>query len=219
MADVILKRCCTCKTQKPRSEFGLSSGTKDGLRKRCKLCNNTANAASRAANPESSRASCLKWQKANRDKANEKLRRFANSNPGYMAAKQREWREKNLERARERDREANRRRLKNHAYRIHATIGNGLRDNLKNKRKGSRTFSILGYDRQDLLSHLERQFLPGMSWENFGKWHVDHIRPLASFSINGQDDPEVRIAWALSNLRPLWATDNLKKSDKLIYLV
>ena len=48
-----------------------------------------------------------------------------------------------------------------------------------------------------------------------GEWHIDHIVPLASFVIAGPDDPELRRAWALTNLRPLWAKDNMRKGAKV----
>jgi hypothetical protein len=82
--------------------------------------------------------------------------------------------------------------------------------------KNSRAFSILGYSPSDLRAHIERQFLPGMSWVNYGEWHVDHIRPLASFCYVSTEDDDFKQAWALSNLRPLWASDNMSKGAQLI---
>jgi hypothetical protein len=79
--------------------------------------------------------------------------------------------------------------------------------------------SLLGYTIAELRTHLERQFLPGMSWHNMGKWHIDHIVPLASFTITGPDDPELKRAWALPNLRPLWARDNIAKGAKTTSLL
>jgi hypothetical protein len=68
----------------------------------------------------------------------------------------------------------------------------------------------LGYSAQDLKDHLEKQFKEGMCWENYGEWHIDHIRPISSFDKN--DDP--KIINALSNLQPLWALENYIKSNK-----
>ncbi len=72
---------------------------------------------------------------------------------------------------------------------------------------------ILGYTADDLVRHLERQFTAGMSWSNYGDWHIDHIVPLASFRLVDANDPAVRTAWGLPNLRPLWAEKNLTKSS------
>ena len=73
---------------------------------------------------------------------------------------------------------------------------------------------MVGYSVADLAQHLERQFLPGMSWENMDQWHIDHIVPLAEFKASSPDSPAFKAAWALSNLRPLWAKDNMKKGAR-----
>jgi hypothetical protein len=79
--------------------------------------------------------------------------------------------------------------------------------------------ATLGYSFEELMTHLEKQFSKGMSWHNYGygdgKWHIDHIRPLASFEYDTTDCEEFRAAWALTNLRPLWQSDNLKKGSRV----
>lgn len=72
--------------------------------------------------------------------------------------------------------------------------------------------SVLGYTSQELAAHMEAQFLDGMTWANAGDWHVDHIKPIASFFQEGVTDPAV--INDLSNLQPLWAEDNLRKGSK-----
>jgi len=84
---------------------------------------------------------------------------------------------------------------------------------MKRGQKGGRPWrSLVGYSLADLKRHLERQFTRGMSWENMGKWHIDHILPLSSFTYSDPADPDFRVAWALANLRPLWGQENQKKS-------
>lgn len=102
--------------------------------------------------------------------------------------------------------------------RIMRAVAQRIRDYVSGKNYAS-TASLVGYTGSALREHLERQFLPGMSWSNYGDWHVDHIVPLSSFTITGPDDPELRRAWALPNLRPLWAKDNLKKHAKHTHLI
>lgn len=81
--------------------------------------------------------------------------------------------------------------------------------------KGARSWtSLVGYSVGDLQAHLERCFSPGMSWSNFGRWHIDHVRPLASFAFYRPEDPEFQEAWSLKNLQPLWALDNLRKGAR-----
>ncbi|CAH1677995.1 conserved hypothetical protein [Hyphomicrobiales bacterium] len=73
-------------------------------------------------------------------------------------------------------------------------------------------FSRLGYSKADLISHIEKRFTPGMAWNNYGRWHVDHIRPCASYDMT--DASQFAECWALSNLQPLWAADNIRKGAK-----
>ena len=79
-------------------------------------------------------------------------------------------------------------------------------------RKSSRTLKLVGCTSSFLKSWLEKKFKPGMSWKNYGKWHVDHIRPCASFDLNKLE--EQKKAFHYSNLQPLWAHENQLKSDK-----
>lgn len=84
---------------------------------------------------------------------------------------------------------------------------------------GASFFAAVGYTAADLVAHIERQFLPGMSWDNYGAWHLDHILPNASFKYAEMSDQEFRSCWALPNLRPLWAADNLAKGDAVVTLL
>ena len=79
--------------------------------------------------------------------------------------------------------------------------------------KTHKTFDILGYTPIQLMKHLESQFLKGMSWNNMNEWHIDHIRPVASFNFDSTDHPDFKKCWSLNNLQPLWAEDNLSKGD------
>ena len=81
----------------------------------------------------------------------------------------------------------------------------------KNRKK---TFDMLPYTIDELMTHLESLFKPGMTWENQGQWHIDHITPDSWFSYSSMDDQGFKDSWALSNLQPLWAIDNLRKSNK-----
>lgn len=81
--------------------------------------------------------------------------------------------------------------------------------------KFDKTFTLIGCSPEFLKSHLESQFQAGMSWENYGKWHVDHVKPCASFNLSAQE--EQLKCFHYSNLQPLWAEDNIKKRDKEIY--
>ena len=82
----------------------------------------------------------------------------------------------------------------------------------KNARTRSEMQTIVGCDKKTLRAHLETRFKPGMSWQNHGEWHIDHIIPLTKF--NPKNYKDVLKANHYSNLQPLWAKENLKKSSK-----
>jgi len=107
---------------------------------------------------------------------------------------------------------------KNTKYKTDLTfrLKESLRSRLaKAVRRGSKSGSAivnLGCSIDKLKSHLESKFLPKMSWKNYGKWHIDHIKPLDSFDLT--DPVELAKACHYTNLQPLWAKDNLVKSNK-----
>jgi len=84
----------------------------------------------------------------------------------------------------------------------------------RNINKTCSTFQLLGYTIEELMAHLETKFTEGMGWENYGEWHVDHIRPMSSFKFESPEDIEFKACWALNNLQPLWWSDNLSKGSK-----
>lgn len=104
------------------------------------------------------------------------------------------------------------------------SVGNSVRDAL-NDRKLGKTFDYLPYTLEELKSHLENQFEPWMSWDNFGgaaddpreTWWIDHIKPHSSFPYKSLEDPLFKECWSLSNLRPLEKIANMKKGIKCIY--
>lgn len=105
------------------------------------------------------------------------------------------------------------RRLKNPALRVNESVSCLIWQSLHgNKPYGWEV--LVGYTLTDLKNHLESRFLPGMTWENYGEWHIDHIKPRAAFSFETSEDPQFKECWSLSNLQPLWAIDNLRKNCK-----
>ena len=84
----------------------------------------------------------------------------------------------------------------------------------KQGRKSKGTMELLGCTGPELAQHLEKQFQPGMTHDNYGEWHIDHIRPIASFDLS--DPEQEQECFHYTNLQPLWATDNMRKKDKLM---
>ena len=106
---------------------------------------------------------------------------------------------------------------KNPTLRLLASMRSSMSRCIKGKTKTSPTFGYVGKNNEDLMSYLEMQFTEGMSRENYGKWHVDHIRPLASFEFDKHKEGSAEFeallgeAWHYTNLQPLWAADNISK--------
>jgi hypothetical protein len=106
------------------------------------------------------------------------------------------------------------------AFAFRCSISRAVYKSLDRMKAGASWEKLLGYTLTDLVRHIERQFTEEMNWKNRGSyWHLDHIRPLAQFNFSGPDDQDFKDAWALWNLRPLRAEDNLKKSDQRLFLI
>jgi predicted nucleic acid-binding Zn-ribbon protein len=150
------------------------------------------------ADPEAKRRKDREWRAENRDSLNARRR-----TPAYRA--------KAAARVRERN--------KHPHWRVHNRISSAIKQALEERKAGRKWEALVGYSLTELVQHLERQFLPGMGWHNIGEWHIDHIRPRALFKYTTPDDPEFKDCWAITNLRPLWATDNQQKHAKRVFLL
>lgn len=82
-------------------------------------------------------------------------------------------------------------------------------------KKTSKVFKYLGCSHEELRLHIEKQFLKGMTWENKGLWHIDHIIPISS----AKTIEEVHVLAKYTNLRPLWQKDNREKHAKKLFLI
>lgn len=103
-----------------------------------------------------------------------------------------------------------------HRYRndVEFKIKHNLRSRLYKAIKYGRqmgALQLLNCSIDELKVHLESKFQPGMTWDNYGKWHIDHIKPLASFDLT--DIEQLKEACKYTNLQPLWAKDNMKKGS------
>ena len=98
-------------------------------------------------------------------------------------------------------------------------MSSGVNGSLRDSKGGKSWQDFVPYTLEELMAHLERQFLPGMTWGNRGEWHIDHIVPQSAFSFTSAEDEDFRACWALCNLRPLWAKDNILKSAKRTHLI
>jgi len=116
---------------------------------------------------------------------------------------------------------------RNHAYRdmklktdvrtrVDYAFSCAVRTALRGRKAGHSWESLVGYTLSDLMSHLESLFLPGMTWDNYGEWHIDHKIPKSKFKYKTPNNKAFKLCWSLNNLQPLWAVDNLSKGNKLV---
>ena len=102
-------------------------------------------------------------------------------------------------------------REKNPSFKIEGAIRARLAHAVKGT-VASKSIKSLPYTTVELMNHLELLFTKGMTWDNYGKWHIDHIKPCSLFDHN--DRQQMLECWSLSNLQPLWAVDNLSKGNR-----
>lgn len=239
-----MKVCTKCNAEKALSEFHNCSSKKDGKFSACKECRNKAGKLyadsighaelyRRAIerNPGAYKARRAKYYDDNKDSIKAKVRLRAATNPGLIKESRRKEYENNKEKYIARAKkwvESNQERRKQiavkHAAKKYADpshrpaiIARKLVSRVMEvagiKKSGrSRTFSTLGYTKEEFESHVESLFYDGMSWDNHGLWHLDHIVPVSEMLSLGITCPK-KIN-ALKNLRPIWASENLSKSDR-----
>lgn len=100
-------------------------------------------------------------------------------------------------------------------YKLNHNISSAISASLNNNKKGAHWEDLVRYTLEKLKKHLERQFVNGMSWENYGKWHIDHAIPKTAFNFAKPEHADFLKCWALKNLQPMWAKDNIVKSNKI----
>lgn len=202
------KICSKCKIEKEICEFNKKNVNKKGVqfyKSRCKKCQNEDEKIKRDNNPEKYKI----WYDKNREERNK-------------------WRAEYYENNKEKIRERNKKYDKNKSLKFMVKYHNDpikklrhilscrMRDLLKLKSfKKKQLFNeTLGCSPEFLKEYIEKKFVGDMSWENHGLygWHIDHIIPLSS----ANTEEEVYKLCHYTNLQPLWAEDNLKKSNKIL---
>lgn len=99
---------------------------------------------------------------------------------------------------------------------LRACISRDISKSLRGRKGGKHWESIVGYTLHQLINHLEKQFKPGMTWENYGTvWHIDHKIPVSVFNFKTYDDIDFQRCWELKNLQPMFAFENKSKGNKL----
>lgn len=149
---------------------------------------------------------------------NEREREIYRSDPEAAIKRTKDWQSRNRARHNARAvRYITERRKEDPLFACKCHIKSLIVSSIQRKgfRKRSRTAEILGCSLDEFIVYIERQFLPGMTWENRGEWHIDHIVPLST----AKTEADVIALNHVSNLRPLWAEDNMRKRDKVLFLI
>ena len=145
-------------------------------------------------------------------------KKYREKNKDTLSEYHKKWREKNIDRHRENKRNYERTRKANDPiYKLINNFRTAIYQVLKENQvqKNGHYFDILKYSPENLIEHLESKFKDNMTWDNYGEWHVDHIKPISSFQITEIGDNEFMSCWSLDNLQPLWGEENIRKSNKL----
>lgn len=230
MNNISKKKCTKCKEEKNISEFSLQR--KNVYRSRCNSCKNEDNRIYRMNNKEKDKKSKENWLKNNpnyyksyyeENKENLKnyLSEYYQENKDIILKKSNDYYKENVDSiliSRKNHYDNNKelyriRGLKNfyrqrtkfpHRFAWRLLLKNTIQR--MNTSKADLTINILGYSANDLKTHMESLFQEGMSWNNWGEWHIHHIKFVSQFHI---DTPQ-HIVNALDNLIPLWKEDHKK---------
>jgi superfamily II RNA helicase len=210
-----MKECSKCYINKELCEFNNSKLYSDGKRCECRKCQKLVSKLYREKNrdiineknkiqyslfPEIQKERSLKWKTNNAE--SHKLSNYKKS---------KKWEEKNKDKRKEYKNNYSSQRLKTDIlFKLKRNVRIRINKFIKEKKNSS--LMIIGCSYQNLKEHLEKNFTDNMLWDNYGKWHIDHIIPLSS----AKNEEEVYKLCHYTNLQPLWAEDNLRKGNKII---
>jgi hypothetical protein len=193
------KKCGICKVWKKIDRFSNAKKTLTGLNLKCKKC------------------SSIKFKEWYVDKDDEyRIEANARRLEGLRERIRNESEEDRKARLAKRNKRYNERRKIDSKFRLNKIMGSSMWYSLRGNKKETHWERLVDYTIDDLIEHLESKFTDEMSWENAGPyWHIDHIIPISKFNFEKPEDFDFKRCWALENLQPLEAIENLKKNNKL----
>jgi len=229
-----LKTCIKCRVSKPFSEFPKAKRMKLGIRNNCKVCKREHFREYCIENKADIAAKRKIYREKNKDKVKSDLDNWRRENKSHIKDYEKNYREGSGRKSEKKAymevyRKENKKALATHAlnyvsekrkidvqFKLAGNLRARLNTALKKGNKSGSAVRDLGCSIAYFKQHLESQFQEGMSWKNYGRsgWHIDHIIPLSSFNLTARE--QLLKACHYSNMQPLWAKDNLKKSNKLL---
>tara|TARA_R110000803_G_scaffold72053_1_gene135555 strand:+ start:212 stop:910 length:699 start_codon:yes stop_codon:yes gene_type:complete len=218
------------------SKKAYNKAYREANKERMKAYNKAYNEANKEANKEKKKAYNKAYNEANKEERRAKGKAYREANKeehkAYREAnkeKAKAYYEANIDKIKAYNKEyrANNKEKLNELAKVYTKKRRAIdplfkmKDNIRTRtwfafkkggyKKNTKTAETLGAPFQEVFDHLENLFTEGMSWENQGEWHVDHIIPLASANTK----EELIALCHYTNLQPLWAEDNFSKGDKL----
>jgi len=199
-----MKKCTKCFELKTNENFYKK---KNSLRSECIVCSKAYNKSFKIKNPNYSK----NYEEQNKEVIKQrKADYWLNNKDKYQ-----KYRDLNKEKLRIYYKNRARQKRKSDInFRLTLSLRSRLNKAIKRQQKAGSFIKDLGCFIEELKQHLQSKFQPGMTWENYGKWYIDNIRPLSSFNL--EDRKEFILACNYNNLQPLWAKDNLRKSNKIL---
>ena len=211
------KICGRCREEKEITCFGLNKKTKSGYRSTCNECRKLESKIYREKYPEKRKQTLEVYYQNNKEKELLRFKIYREENQDKRKETVKKYYETNKIIINKKQTILNKKYYNNdYFYKLKHLCRGRIADflKIKNITKKNETFDIVGCSPRFLKEYLEKKFIEGMSWDNYGLygWHIDHIIPLSS----AKTEDEVYKLCHYTNLQPLWATDNLKKGSKLI---
>lgn len=210
-----MKICVKCKIKKELNEFSNNKTKKDGKCVYCRSCYASVNKEWRQNNPDKDRKIHKKWGKNNIHKIRKSRLKSYYKHKEKMNKYAREYKQKNKDKLRIKAREYSKNKyVIDINYRLRVILRGRLWKAISRESKKSSALDLLGCSIDELKMYLEQKFIDGMNWENYGQWHIDHIKPCCRFDLT--DFEQQKECFHYSNLQPLWAKDNITKNGKFI---
>ena len=230
--NITEKTCSKCGEAKPLDKFSHEKRTKDKRRAMCKECSKEEYQKWCTNNREYMKKYVKQYRKLHpvkvanynyKNKTEEQkkqikinARNWQKSNPEKVRSIALRWYYKNHSKAKEAARKYQMDVLNTKKGKLNSSMRKRIAFSLRNHSKARQHWELLvGYTVDQLREHLEKQFKDGMTWGNIGKWHIDHKIPLSVFNFNAPEDIDFKKAWALKNLQPLWAKENISKGARI----
>lgn len=209
----VLKRCYRCNQQKPLDAFNACKSGTHGRHGHCRSCQKNVRREWYSKNSEQEKDNRRAYGKS--EKAIVMRRARYAKNRDKLLERNRQYRATPAARAK-----AAKARLAKETRDPSAKLARNLRVRLRKVvvgiNRSASTMALLGCTIPELKKHLEQQFAPGMSWENYGYrgWHIDHKLPCASFDLTR--DTDQKTCFHFSNLRPMWRFENQSKGSRTL---